>query len=59
MSLCEFQVLLKYINEEKYYWFLQASTNISGQVFISVVEVDVLISILAILLNENGWENEV
>lgn len=46
MSLCEFQVLLNYVNEEKY-WFLQAITNISGQVFIAVVEVVVWISILA------------
>lgn len=46
MSLCEFQVVLNYVNEEKY-WFLQAITNISGQVFIAVVEVVVWISILA------------
>lgn len=57
MSLCEFQVLFNYINEEKYYWFLQAITNISGQVFIFVVEVVVWISILAMLFNGNGWEN--
>lgn len=56
MSLFEFQVLPNYINEEKYYWFLQAITNISGQVFISVVEV-VWISILAMLFNGNGCEN--
>lgn len=56
MPLCEFQALLNYINEEKY-WFLQIITNISSQVFISVVEVIAWISILAMLFNGNGWEN--